>query len=141
MKPRFLLFPFLILAALIFNNCEVPTEYEDDDNNSGVLDNVNLRFIIYVRNANTNSPISQAVVQWDPIYLGVGSIVYPTSGTTDNEGKIDVMITNTSGITSYNLNIIRVYSPSGSYNGLTPNLGLQLRENSIASYTFYLTPL
>lgn len=134
---------FLFLIALSTSCVE-----ESSDNSSssssgapGVFEQpVNLRFVINVKDYDTNKPISQAVVEWDRINLGPGSIVYPVSGTTDASGKIDITIKAPHTVTSHNLNITRVFSPSGKYYGLSGNYGLKLQKGSIASTTFYLTP-
>ncbi len=128
---------FSLLMLLLSVKCE--EDCINCDHEPGIFDSIELRWTIYVKDLNTNQPIANATVEWDQINLGAGSIVYPKSGTTDSNGTISVTITVDSRFTSINVNIRRVFVPSGAYYAFTGLRTITPRENNPATTTFYLT--
>jgi hypothetical protein len=132
----------IYICFILLTSACVEEPIDDSSNNTGtpgVFEQPNrLPFAIYVRDYDTNAPIQNAVVEWDRINIGAGSIALPTSGITDSNGAIEITLTVPNSISSYELQVRRAYTPSGSHGGWLGLHVLSLKTRSMPVLNFYL---
>jgi hypothetical protein len=126
MKTKFLLFQsntgfvfIYILMLFLLTGCEDSSDSGTSGSKTpGVFEHdYHLVFNCYVKNYNTGAGINGAVVEWVRPGVWPGSVIYPSSGTTNCNGYFSVDFSFPSTRSSWNLSVTRAYVPSGGFNG------------------------
>lgn len=126
-----------ILSFLI--SCEKPAT-ESNGDEPGVFESPNyLHATLYLKDYDSNAPISNATIEWQKELSGPGSIVEVTSATCSSDGKFQLEKSVNNSVSSFNRVITRIYAPG--YSGWAGTQTITMTTGAGPTKTAYLKHL